>query len=57
MTPAIRSCLRALLACTVFIGLSHTAPPVQGEESHAYRIATGAWAGLAPLHVAHEKGF
>ena len=57
MTPAIRSCLRALLFCTVFIALNHTASPGRGAESHAYRIATVAWAGWAPLHVAHEKGF
>jgi len=32
-------------------------PPARAAEERPYRIATVAWAGWSPLHVAEEQGF
>ncbi|MCF8061305.1 MAG: ABC transporter substrate-binding protein [Deltaproteobacteria bacterium] len=52
----VKSCLRALLFCALLFGLNDPIHPAPGAGSAGYRIATVAWAGWSPLHVAHEKG-
>ncbi len=52
-TMPARLCLLVLFAILL---VSSPAGIVSAAEPAEYRIATVAWAGWSPLHVAHEKG-
>jgi NitT/TauT family transport system substrate-binding protein len=57
MTTTIRVWLRVLLLGPLLLGLSGLPSSAPAAVRHDYRIATVAWAGWSPLHVAQEKGF
>lgn len=50
--------LRRLVGSILFIALIVLSlQPIRAKEQNEYNIATVAWMGWSPLHVAHEKGF